>query len=163
MRVAIIFENLGPYHQARIAAAARGLEVLAVEVAGRSSDYGWVAGPPAGFAACRLFEGFRRAVKPCDLAARLEEVLAGFHPDTVALPGWSCQHALLALRWCLRHGVPAIVMSESTEWDEPRKPWKEWIKRRVVGLRLGPHSRRRKAQRRRHRRNPPHRHGPVPL
>ena len=30
MRVAIIFENLGPYHQARIAAAARGLTHLAI-------------------------------------------------------------------------------------------------------------------------------------
>ena len=42
--------------------------------------------------------------------------------------------SLLALRWGLSHRVPVICMSESTQWDEVRKPIKEFIKRRIIGL-----------------------------
>jgi glycosyltransferase involved in cell wall biosynthesis len=42
--------------------------------------------------------------------------------------------ALLALQWCLRTKTPAVVMSDSTELDAPRVSWREWVKRRVVGL-----------------------------
>jgi glycosyltransferase involved in cell wall biosynthesis len=37
-----------------------------------------------------------------------------------------------ALAWCSANGVPAVVMSETTEWDESRWLWKEWIKRRIL-------------------------------
>jgi len=41
---------------------------------------------------------------------------------------------LAALRWSSRNGVPAAVMTESTEWDERRVWRKEWMKRKMVGL-----------------------------
>jgi 1,2-diacylglycerol 3-alpha-glucosyltransferase len=40
--------------------------------------------------------------------------------------------ALAALSWCARRRVPAVMMSESTAWDTPRQPLKEWLKSRVV-------------------------------
>src|SRR4029078_2882213 len=52
----------------------------------------------------------------------------------VAIPGWSGWHAFAALDWCTRNGVPVVAMSESTSEDEPRKPWKEWIKRQYLTL-----------------------------
>jgi glycosyltransferase involved in cell wall biosynthesis len=36
--------------------------------------------------------------------------------------------------WAKRRGIPVVVMSESTQWDEPRVFWKEIIKSRVVRL-----------------------------
>jgi 1,2-diacylglycerol 3-alpha-glucosyltransferase len=38
------------------------------------------------------------------------------------------------LCWCTSRVVPAVVMSESQAIDEPRVPWKEVVKRRVVGV-----------------------------
>ncbi len=39
--VAVIFENFGPYHLARLRAAAATCDLLAIEVAGRSVTYTW--------------------------------------------------------------------------------------------------------------------------
>ena len=36
--------------------------------------------------------------------------------------------------WCTRKRIPAIVMSDSAEIDEKRRPWREAIKRRIVSL-----------------------------
>jgi glycosyltransferase involved in cell wall biosynthesis len=55
-------------------------------------------------------------------------------PQAVAVPGWAYTEALSALSWCVQTQTPAIMMSESTEWDERRAPWKEWMKRRLVGV-----------------------------
>ena len=55
-------------------------------------------------------------------------------PDAVAIPGWSDPRALAALLWCLHSSTASVLMSDSTELDEVRRPWKEAIKRRVVSL-----------------------------
>lgn len=55
-------------------------------------------------------------------------------PRTVAVPGWSTTMAMAALDWCNSRRVPAIIMSDSTTWDEPRRWYREAVKRRVVDL-----------------------------
>ena len=47
MRLVILFDNFGPYHLARLAAAQnlgrkQGIEVMGMEIVGRSPDYAWV-------------------------------------------------------------------------------------------------------------------------
>jgi glycosyltransferase involved in cell wall biosynthesis len=59
-------------------------------------------------------------------------VLDGERPAAVAIPGWSETYALAAIAWCGRTRTPCVLMSESTEHDEPRQIWREHIKRRVV-------------------------------
>jgi glycosyltransferase involved in cell wall biosynthesis len=136
VKVAILFDNLGPYHHARLAAAAKVCELTAIEVDQRSTDYAWSRQQePLSFplqplwdqtdAATRTGGGHARAVN-----AALQRIL----PDAVLLPGWSSVVALVALRWCLRQGTPAVVMSESTDRDELRLGWKEWVKQRIVRL-----------------------------
>jgi glycosyltransferase involved in cell wall biosynthesis len=68
------------------------------------------------------------------LAECLERQLDELRPTVVCINGWSVGGCIAALRWCLRHRVPAILMSDSAEQDEPRRWWKEAIKRRIVGL-----------------------------
>ena len=41
MRISVVFDNLGPYHRARLQAAAEIADVLAVEVAASSEEYAW--------------------------------------------------------------------------------------------------------------------------
>jgi glycosyltransferase involved in cell wall biosynthesis len=64
----------------------------------------------------------------------MTQALDELSPAVLALPGWSHPAALSALAWSLRHARPAVLMSESTAADAPRRRWREWIKRRIVRL-----------------------------
>ncbi len=55
-------------------------------------------------------------------------------PEAVAIPGWGTPAAVSALRWCLRRGSRALLLSESTRQDSPRRWTTEQVKRRVLSL-----------------------------
>lgn len=136
MKLAILFHRFGPYHLARIEAAARGAQVTAIEISGETAEYAWdkVAGA-RGFARVTLFPASdSRQAPAAEVQTRLRTALDEARPEVVAIPGWSDRAAFIALDWCLEHGVPAVVMSESTAHDEPRVWWKEWVKLRLVRL-----------------------------
>lgn len=134
-RVAILFDNFGPYHLARLGAASRGCELLAVEFGSSSAEYEWKASVANGLQRVALNErGSSHELSPKEFQKRLFAVLDEFHPEAVFVPGWGYRGALLGLCWGLFHGVPVICMSESTQWDEARNPIREWIKRRIIGL-----------------------------
>src|SRR6516164_389402 len=134
--VAVVFRRLGAYHHARLNAASTQLNIRAIESCGVDCTYAWekVEGAKR-FSRVPLTEceqpemAWRRTLK-----ARLWEELNQSRPDVVAVPGWSVPEALCALEWCMRNGRPAVLMSESARQDELRRPWKEWVKRRVVRL-----------------------------
>jgi glycosyltransferase involved in cell wall biosynthesis len=134
--VAILFGRVGPYHFARLGASARAISTIAIEVSRTDDTYAWdVVTGTDGFKRVTLFES--DGAKSCSgrkVAARVQRALDDCHPTVVALPGWFGMEALSALDWCVRTGTPAIVMSESTAWDDHRVPWKEWVKSRIVGL-----------------------------
>ena len=134
-RVAILFDNFGPYHLARLSAASLVCNVLAVEFGSSSAEYDWKASEASGLQRVALNDrGSSRELSPEEFQKRLFAVLDGFHPEAVVVPGWGYRGSLLALRWGLSHRVPVICMSESTQWDDVRNPIKEWIKRRIIGL-----------------------------
>ena len=136
MNVVVVFHRLGPYHVARLAAAAARLELTAVELASETREYAWDAVEAGGlFRRVTLFpEGDSRAAGGAEVRRRLHAALNAAQADVVVVPGWSDAGALAGLEWCGQRGVPAVVMSESTAWDERRVGWKEWIKRQLVGL-----------------------------
>ena len=136
MKVAVIFPRLGPYHVARLAAAAAArLELTAVELSSETREYAWEAVESGkSFQRVTLFpESDSRAATSGEVKRRLRQALEAARPAVVVVPGWSDAGALAGLEWCGERGVPVVVMSESTAWDERRVGWKEWIKRRVVG------------------------------
>ena len=134
-RVAILFDNFGPYHLARLRAASAACDVLAVEFGSSSAEYDWKASEAAGLKRVVLNpKGESHRMSNEEFSRRLDETLNDFRPEVVVVPGWGYRGALLALSWSLSHGVPAIVMSESTEWDAERNPIKEWVKARIVSL-----------------------------
>jgi len=135
LRVAILFDNFGPYHLARLKAASGVSELLAVEFGSSSAEYDWKASEAAGLKRIALnVHGSSKSLSPQEFQSRLYKILDDFGPDAVVVPGWGYRGALLALQWSLVRKVPAIVMSESTEWDDVRKPIKEWVKRRIIEL-----------------------------
>jgi hypothetical protein len=69
-----------------------------------------------------------------EVVSRVGSALDKVHPTVVVIPGWAGSAALGALQWSVQNQVPAIIMSESTEWDETRSAWRELVNRRIFGL-----------------------------
>lgn len=135
MRIAILFDNFGPYHLARLKAASAVCELLAIEFGSSSMEYAWDASSDVELKREVLNkDGESARLSRRDFKHRLERALNAFEPEAVFVPGWSCRGALLGLSWCLKQGVPAIVMSESTAWDDQRHPVKEWIKSSIISF-----------------------------
>ncbi|MGB5085387.1 MAG: glycosyltransferase family 4 protein [Methylocystis silviterrae] len=133
-RVAILFDNFGPYHVARLAGAARLMDVLAVEVVEKSADYDWnrsaipdtLTHIPLGA------RGGAHGTTWRDYQRLFDAKLAPFGPEAVAVCGWVTLADLAATHWATRRGTPVIVMSETTPWDFARPPLVDTIKRRLV-------------------------------
>jgi len=135
-RVAILFQRFGPYHHARLNAAGRVFAVWGIEACAVEDTYAWkkVDGS-AAFTRVTLSDrntGDRRWKQ--ELHRNLWRALDEIQPHVVVVPGWSSTDVFSALAWCVKNRVPAVVMSESTAWDEARVAWKEWIKTRLVKL-----------------------------
>ena len=136
MRIAILFDNLGPYHLARLTAtAAAGMTVIAVETRGKSKEYAWDK-VESGVALDRVTLVPHNEDDPGkrEIGRRLTDLLTRRAPDVVAIPGWSDHVALAALRWARSAKVPVIVMSESNRDDGPRVWLREQVKRILLSL-----------------------------
>jgi glycosyltransferase involved in cell wall biosynthesis len=133
-RIAIMFGMFGPYHVARLNAAAIHHDVVGIEVSATSDTYAW-----------DKFLGtdsFRRVTLFTDppisktsyreIRAKVCAILSSHHPDVVVVPGWASSWAYSMLGWAMDNRVPAIVMSDSQAIDHGRVWWREWIKHRVV-------------------------------
>jgi len=158
LKVAVVFHRLGPYHEARLSAATRVVSLMPIQGSASDNTYAWDPLPPSDeFQLQTLFPGDGMQSSPSppqeeragerrqsqvqsqDVSAqetqnRLYLALDQTSPEVVAVPGWSSRLALAALTWCLRTGTPALMMSETTAWDETRSGVKEWIKRRIIRL-----------------------------
>jgi glycosyltransferase involved in cell wall biosynthesis len=134
--VAVLFYRIGPYHFARLKAAAGRVRVTAVEFSNVDPAYAWdlVEGQD-GFERLMLFTGVPLASQSVSqIFEVVDKALDVLHPAAVAVPGWYERCSLAALKWCGRHAVPAIIMSETTAWDDERMTWRELVKNRVVRL-----------------------------
>jgi glycosyltransferase involved in cell wall biosynthesis len=131
MKLTVLFENFGPYHIARLAALGPRCSLLAVEQHANSVAYDWCPSVQVPFRRVTLFErvGVPREAASEQTHRAISEVLSGFGPDVVAVPGWADEQAISAVAWALRHRVPVIVMSESQAIDFPRTKIREWVKR----------------------------------
>jgi glycosyltransferase involved in cell wall biosynthesis len=136
LHAAILFARLGPYHFARVKAAAANLKVTAVEYSDIDNVYAWdVITGLDGFDRVKLFHGVSAESRSAsEISKRINQVLCELRPAAVALPGWYDRCSLAALLWCVENSVPAVMMSETNAWDDVRKPWREFAKRRIVRL-----------------------------
>lgn len=122
--VVVMFSRFGPYHLARLRAAAKAFAVAGVEVSNVDKTYAWSEVREAqGFRREMLFEGRDVAgVSRRELRLRLSAVMGALKPAVVAVPGWSERASLGLLKWGLRNRVPVVMMSDSTKEDKAR-PW----------------------------------------
>ena len=136
MKVALLFEHFGPYHFARLRAAAARGEVVGVEFSRKSGEYGWEVTKSAE--SLRLETLFRDRldddVSLPEIQQRFTEAMDRLAPDVVAVPGWGARFSLVAIAWCHQRKVPLVLMSESTPWDDVRRPVKECMKGILLGF-----------------------------
>lgn len=133
--VAVVFHHVGPYHHARLNAAADRLSITGIEWSAKGYDAWGAAETPARYAKISLFS--EAADHYPDSRQRREafrSALEQANPDVVAVNGWNNFGSLAAADCCVRRGIPMVVMSESARQDEPRTWWKEAIKKQIVDL-----------------------------
>jgi glycosyltransferase involved in cell wall biosynthesis len=132
--VAVVFHHIGPYHHARLNAAADRLSVTGIEWSAQGYDAWGAAATPARYRKVSLFPKQQNITRQGRASRALWSALEQTNPDVVAVNGWNNFGSLIAANCCVRRGIPMIVMSESSRQDEVRTWWKEAIKRRIVGL-----------------------------
>ena len=112
------------------------MEIFGVEACGMEDTYAWekVSGASAFTRITLTDRQLNNREWKQKLHRQMQSALNEAKPQVVAVPGWSSTDSLSALSWCLRTNTPAVMMSESTEWDERRVPWKEWMKRRLIRI-----------------------------
>jgi 1,2-diacylglycerol 3-alpha-glucosyltransferase len=133
--VAVVFHHIGPYHHARLNAAADRLSVTGIEWSAKGYDSWGALATPARYRKVSLFpEATEHHPLKTELRRAFCSALEQTNPDVVAVNGWNNFGSLIAANCCVRRGIPMVVMSESSHQDEPRIWWKEAIKRRIVGL-----------------------------
>ncbi len=132
--ILLIWANFGPYHLARLAAAQdagrlAGLEVGGLELAARETAYAWQV-PVKPSSLTTLFPHQTvEEISPLAYIARTWGALQRLQPEVLAISGYTHPAMLTALAWADLHGKIAILMSESKADDQPRRPWKEAVKR----------------------------------
>ena len=129
LRALYMVETILPYHHARFIRISDAVSLTVLEMAPAStcSDQAEFARPDAPYRRMRIGDG-RNAVTGNALPGVLDQLA----PDAVAIPGWSSDYCLDALRWCMRSGVSRLLLSDSTQDDRPRYKAGEAIKRQVV-------------------------------
>ena len=131
--VAVVFHHIGPYHHARLNAAADRLSLTGVEWSAKGYDAWGAAEAPARYHKISLFpEATRHYPAGAQLRQALCSMLEQATPDVVAVNGWNNFGSMAAANCCVERRIPMVVMSESARQDEARTWWKEMIKRRIV-------------------------------
>lgn len=138
-RICVQWPRLGPYHLARLRAAherlaREGVDLVALETAGRDATYEWREERDA--TPFERVQVFRDAVfeqtPPRAIYDRVTAALDRMQPDAVVINSYSAPDAQAALSWVRRHHRPGVVLMESKADDAARSPVREWIKARIV-------------------------------
>lgn len=132
IRCALVWVEIGWYHNARSAALleSREVDVTTIEVFGDAEYSEFKAGQATPYDCVRLRQP--RDSTPSKLRRTLYNALDRVSPQVVFALGWSMPSALVAMQWCVEHGVPCVVMSDTTRDAQPRSAAKEEVKRRIL-------------------------------
>lgn len=130
-KIAVLFDNIGPYHVARLKACAGVMDLLAIENRRASAEYLWDPIADVSFPRLTLNEYDSADGGPAAQHS-LQSVLDDFGPSSIAVPGWSSSLAISAIRWASEKKVHVIIMSDSQESDFQRFFWKEVVKKRLL-------------------------------
>jgi glycosyltransferase involved in cell wall biosynthesis len=130
MRICIIYNNLGPYHYARLNAFGNLVKnLLVIEVSDRSKTHDWyLKKEKNNFSKEKLFsEDFFEHISPNFIRIRIRETLERYKPDLIITAGYNDPAAQAAVKWARDNSIKSILMMDSWEGDKNR--W--WLKEKA--------------------------------
>jgi glycosyltransferase involved in cell wall biosynthesis len=135
VKIAIFFDNYGPYHIARVLAAYKNLknigwEIVGIEMVRSSAEYAWQSQIHYLPFPIYTILPIEKATKTDFISSShyLYQVLEKVNPNILLISGYSQPAMINALVWGRYRRRLAILLSESTETDFTRSPWKEKLK-----------------------------------
>jgi len=131
LKIAYIVKRVGPYHRARLQAAAARADVRAVQLFAFERTYEWSTEDLSQLRVTTLSE-HESSLSVRDLNRILIEALQASDPEVVCIPGYAEPTSLAALDWCKARGRGAVLLSESQAQDAPRIAITEFVKRQIV-------------------------------
>lgn len=137
MKICVLFEHFGPYHVARIRGAVSAdanVSIFPLELFGNCETYAWnTPGHKSDVDVQIIFDGeHSQGVAKSEVRAAVCRHLDKMKPDVIAVHGWALPGAVATIRWACANDVAVVVMSESRSVDSRRKPFKEFLKKRVL-------------------------------
>jgi glycosyltransferase involved in cell wall biosynthesis len=135
--VCYVLISITPYHHARFEAFAALAPVrpVLVELARRDAFQCLeFAADSTAYIRRPVRAGERSAAASRHLRSLLFRCLDEIAPAVVCVNGWSLPGSAETLSWCARRRVPAVVFSDSTAEDAPRRWWKESVKKRLLSV-----------------------------
>lgn len=136
MNSAIIFEQFGPYHHARVAAlqAASDEPVIPVQMAARTGIYEWTGAVPVECEGLvTLCPGSAESLSALGVFFAARRFFRDHEIGVVLLPSYSPSSSLAVLLAAMSCGVRRVMMNESHAGTERAKGWKRSLKRWLVG------------------------------
>lgn len=137
--VIVHWPRIGPYHQARLEAAAallaaNQIKLIALEIYSASDEYLWEnVSSTEKFHRYTLFPGIpARNISAPKLWQKIWGFLRHTQPAAAVLNGYSTLDSLGLLVGCRLRGIFPVLMSESKEDDSPRKILSEALKSLIV-------------------------------
>src|SRR5215468_1523434 len=99
--IAVVFHHIGPYHHARLNAAADRLAVTGIEWSAKGYDSWGAADVPARYQKISLFpKATDDHPEKAELCREFWSALKQTNPDVVAVNGWNNFGSLIAANCC---------------------------------------------------------------
>lgn len=127
-KVVIIWNNLSHYHLARALGAARvlgrvGLEVIAVQLAGREATRDWRTDVQQSAVQVETVRGdVELGGSDVSVSNELIQLLDKINPGVVVVAGYDRVEMRKAVKWSKSKNRKLIVMTE-TKWDDKKRGW----------------------------------------
>ncbi|MDX2225942.1 MAG: glycosyltransferase [Verrucomicrobiae bacterium] len=138
-KVLIHWPRYGPYHFARYHASRRVFmqkDILldGLEIASGDSTYQWRKEDQIdrGGVTTLFQTGIYERLPRRAMAEAIHAFLARSNPDVVAICGYASPDAHACLKWCLKQGKRAVLMTETTRLDKARYLLLEKIKSQYI-------------------------------
>jgi glycosyltransferase involved in cell wall biosynthesis len=131
-RLIVLWRNFGPYHYGRLNALRKYFDAQGIQIVARTGKHLWhVEGEDTGMVH-DLFETDEQATSPLKVSMALWRALSKINPEILMIPSYSPYPAWVCLLWGLLHRKTRILMTESNEFDSPRRPRAELFKKLLV-------------------------------
>lgn len=131
-RLIVLWRNFGPYHYGRLNALRRHFDAQGIQIVAKTGKHLWrVEGEETGIVH-NLFETDEQATSPLKVSIALWRALSKINPEILLIPSYSPYPAWICLLWGMLHRKMRLIMTESNEFDAPRRPRAELFKKLLV-------------------------------